>query len=178
MCRSALLDGTGADFERCIGFEPSRFIFREGNPEMRLYFAYGSNMDRAHMAKLCRGAEAVGAAVAENHFYFVAACGYASIAPRRNARVHGILWKISAPHLVKLDQYEGRAEDLYRVSAIPVKQDGKLLRAMIYYANEAKPGRPKPGYQEGVITAARAWRFPDSYIEELEKFLPPVASGG
>ena len=25
---------------------------------MRLYFAFGSNMDRAHMARLCRGAEA------------------------------------------------------------------------------------------------------------------------
>ncbi len=139
---------------------------------MRLYFAYGSNMDRAHMAKLCKGAEPLGAATAENHIYYVAACGYASISPRRNSRVHGVLWKIGARDVLKLDEYEAVGEGLYRSAAIPVKQNGKLLRAMIYYATEAIPGRPKPGYQEGVIAAARSWDFPESYLLELEKFLP------
>ena len=136
---------------------------------MRLYFAYGSNMDRAHMAKLCRGAEALGAATAENQLYFIAAAGYASMTPRRNARVFGVLWKINAQHIAKLDAYES---GLYASAAIPVRHDGKLLRAMIYYALEAKPGYPKPGYQENIIAAARAWQFPPEYLAHLEKFLP------
>jgi len=139
---------------------------------MRLYFAYGSNMDRAHMAKLCRGAEALGVATAENQLYFIAAAGYASMTPRRNARVFGVLWKISAQHIAKLDAYENVGSGLYASSAIPVRHNGKLLRAMIYYALEANPGYPKPGYQENVVAAARAWQFPPEYLAYLEKFLP------
>lgn len=142
---------------------------------MRLYFAFGSNMDRAHMAKLCRGAEAVGVATAENQLYFIAAAGYASMTPRRNARVFGVLWKIAAQDLGKLDVYESVETGLYRPAAIPVRQNGKLLRAMIYYAVEAKPGVPKAGYQENVIAAARTWDFPPEYLAHLEKFLPHAA---
>ena len=139
---------------------------------MRLYFAYGSNMDRAHIAKLCRGAEPLGVASAENQLFFVAACGYASMAPRRAARTHGVLWKIGAQHIVKLDEYESVKTGLYASAAIPVRHNGKLLRALIYYATEAKPGYAKPGYQENVIAAARSWEFPAEYLAHLEKFLP------
>jgi gamma-glutamylcyclotransferase (GGCT)/AIG2-like uncharacterized protein YtfP len=142
---------------------------------MRLYFAYGSNMDRAHMAKLCRGGEALGVATAENQIYYIAASGYASIAPRRNARVYGVLWKINAQDLGKLDAYESVETGLYCAAAIPVRHNGKLLRAMIYYALEAKPGYPKPGYQENIIAAARDWQFPSEYLAHLEKFLPRAA---
>ncbi|SRR5579885_56162 len=143
---------------------------------MRLYFAYGSNMDREHMERLCRGAEALGVATAENQIFYIAASGYASLAPRRDSRVYGVLWKIGAQDLMKLDAYESVGTGLYRPAAIPVHQNGKLLRAMIYYAAEAKPGRPKPGYQENVVAAARAWGFPQDYLEHLEKFLPHAAS--
>jgi gamma-glutamylcyclotransferase (GGCT)/AIG2-like uncharacterized protein YtfP len=143
---------------------------------MRLYFAYGSNMNRAHMARLCRGAEALGVATAENQIFYIAASGYASLAPRRNSRVYGVLWKIDARHIAKLDAYENVESGLYASAAIPVRHNGKLLRAMIYYALESKPGRPRPGYQENVVTAARAWEFPQDYLEHLEKFLPHAAS--
>jgi gamma-glutamylcyclotransferase (GGCT)/AIG2-like uncharacterized protein YtfP len=123
------------------------------------------------MAKLCRGAEALGVASAENQLYFIATCGYASMTPRRNARTSGVLWKIGAQHIAKLDEYESVKTGLYASAAIPVRHNGKLLRAMIYYALEAKPGFPKPGYQEKVIAAARAWEFPAEYLAHLEKFL-------
>jgi gamma-glutamylcyclotransferase (GGCT)/AIG2-like uncharacterized protein YtfP len=139
---------------------------------MRLYFAYGSNMNPAHMAKLCRGAEALGVATAENNIYYIAAAGYASIAPRKNARVYGVLWKIEARHIAKLDAYESVESELYGPAAIPVRHNGKLLRAMIYYALDTKPGRSLPGYQENVVAAAQAWRFPPDYLVHLEKFLP------
>lgn len=141
---------------------------------MRLYFAYGSNMDRVHMAKLCRGAEVLGVASAENQLYYIAACGYASMTPRRNARTYGVLWKIGAQHIAKLDEYESVKTGLYASAAIPVRHNGKLLRAMIYYALEAKLGFPKPGYQENVIAAAQSWEFPAEYLAHLEKFLPRV----
>jgi gamma-glutamylcyclotransferase (GGCT)/AIG2-like uncharacterized protein YtfP len=143
---------------------------------MRLYFAYGSNMDRAHMAKLCCGAEPMGVASAENQLYYIAACGYASMTPRRNARTYGVLWKIGAQHIARLDEYEGVKTELYASAAIPVRHGGKLLRAMIYYACEAKSGLPKLGYQENVIAAARSWAFPAEYLAHLEKFLPRASA--
>jgi gamma-glutamylcyclotransferase (GGCT)/AIG2-like uncharacterized protein YtfP len=145
---------------------------------MRLYFAYGSNMNREHMAKLCKSAEPLGVATAENNIYYIAACGYASLAPRRNSRVYGILWRVSMQDLMKLDAYESVDKGMYRSAAIPVHQNGKLLRALVYYAVEAKPGRPKPDYQEYVIAAAKTWDFPEAYLQELQKFLPRVTGEG
>ena len=138
---------------------------------MRLYFAFGSNMDRAHMARLCRGAEALGPARLDNHQFFIAHAGYASIAPKRGATVHGVLWKVTAAHIAKLDAYEAVAGGLYHKAAIPVHHQDKLLRALAYVAGDPRPGRPQPGYQERVVAAARAWQLPEAYVRELETFL-------
>ncbi len=138
---------------------------------MRLYFSFGSNMDRAHMVHLCRGAEALGTARLDNHQFFIANAGYASIASKRGATVHGVLWKITAVHIAKLDEYELVAAGLYRHAVIPVHHQEKLLRALAYVASDPRPGRPKPGYQEGVIAAARARQLPEDYVRELEVFL-------
>ena len=135
---------------------------------MRLYFAFGSNMDRAHMERLCRGAEALGLARLDHHQFFIAHAGYASIAPKRGASVHGVLWKITPPHLAKLDAYESVEAGLYRLVAVPVHHGEKLLRALAYVASDARPGKPKAGYQEGVLAAARAWQLPADYLRELE----------
>jgi len=138
---------------------------------MRLYFSFGSNMDRAHMARLCRGAEALGPARLNHHQFFIANAGYASIAPKRGAAVHGVLWKVTAAHLAKLDAYESVEDGLYQKAAIPVHHQEKFLRALAYVASDPRPGRPKPGYQEGVVAAARAWQLPEAYVCELETFL-------
>lgn len=139
---------------------------------MRLYFAFGSNMDRAHMARLCRGAEALGPTRLDNHQFFIAHAGYASIAPKRGATVHGVLWKVTAAHIAKLDAYESVAGGLYHKAAVPVHRGDRLLRALAYVASDPRPGRPQPGYQERVAAAARAWRLPEAYVRELETFLP------
>ena len=138
---------------------------------MRLYFAFGSNMDRAHMQRLCRGAEALGAARLDQHQFFIANAGYASVAPKRGVAVHGALWKITAAHVAKLDAYEAVAAGLYHQALIPVHHGERLLRALAYVASDPRPGRPQPGYQEGVVAAARAWQLPEEYVRELEIFL-------
>ena len=123
------------------------------------------------MARLCRGAEALGAACLNHHQFFIAQAGYASIAPKRGAAVHGVLWKVTAAHLAKLDVYEAVAAGLYRQTLIPVHHGERLLRALAYVASDLRPGRPEPGYQEGVVAAARAWQLPEEYVRELESFL-------
>jgi cation transport regulator ChaC len=141
---------------------------------MRHYFAYGSNMDRAHMAKLCPQAEPLGPARLDHHRFFVAHGGYGSIAAKRGAFVHGVLWRISARDRVALDAYEQIGDGLYQHATLPVHHAGKLLRALVYVANDARPARPSGKYREMVLDAARGWGFPEDYIQTLEREMMPV----
>lgn len=136
---------------------------------MRHYFAYGSNMDRAHMAKLCPKAEPLGLATLKDHRFFVAHGGYGSIAPKRDTDVHGVLWRISARDLVALDGYEAIGDGLYQHAMMPVHHDGKLLRVLVYLANDARPARPSVQYRDTVLKAARDWSLPDEYVAALAK---------
>jgi gamma-glutamylcyclotransferase (GGCT)/AIG2-like uncharacterized protein YtfP len=136
---------------------------------MRHYFAYGSNMDRAHMAKLCPQAEAIGPARLDNHRFFVAHGGYGSIAPKRGSTVHGVLWRISARDRIALDGYEQIGDGLYQHATLPVHAGEKLLRALVYVANDARPARPSAAYREMVLAAARGWQFPGDYLQILER---------
>ena len=104
---------------------------------MRHYFAYGSNMDRAHMAKLCPRAEALGPALLKDHRFLIAHGGYGSVARKRNSVVHGVLWRIAARDLIALDAYEEIGDGLYQHALLPVHWDNKLLKALVYVANDA-----------------------------------------
>ena len=135
---------------------------------MPLYFAYGSNIDRATMAGHCPAADALGVARLPNHRFFIARAGYASIEPRPGSEVWGVLWQVSERELAALDAYENVAGGLYRRAPMPVRRDRESLRAFVYVARDARPGRPRPGYQEDlVLKPAREWGFPDSYCDEL-----------
>ena len=116
----------------------------------------------------CRGAQN---RTSRQPSILLANAGYASIASKRGATVHGVLWKITAVHIAKLDEYKSVAAGLYRHAVIPVHHQEKLLRALAYVASDPRPGRPKPGYEEGVIAAARARQLPEDYVRELEVFL-------
>jgi cation transport regulator ChaC len=136
---------------------------------VRHYFAYGSNMDRAHMAKLCPQAEALGTARLEHHRFFIAHGGYGSIARKRGATVQGVLWQISARDRVALDAYEQIGDGLYQHAILPVHFGDKLMRALVYVANDPRPARPRMEYREIVLGAARAWALPEDYLRVLER---------
>lgn len=139
---------------------------------MRHYFAYGSNMDRAHMAKLCPRAEALGVAVVREHCFFIAHGGYGSVAPKRNSLVFGVLWKIAADNIAALDAYEAVGEGLYRHAALPVRFDGKLLRALVYVATDTRRGQASARYRAMVLNAAADWALPEDYVRLLETEMP------
>jgi gamma-glutamylcyclotransferase (GGCT)/AIG2-like uncharacterized protein YtfP len=141
---------------------------------MLLYFAYASNLDRAHMRKLCPRAEPLGRALLKHHAFFVAAGGYGSISPRRNSLVHGVLWRVTARDIAALDDYESVGAGLYRKKGHPVHFGAKLLRALVYVANDATPGRPRARYREIVLAAARGWDFPADYLQRMERALAPL----
>ena len=136
---------------------------------MRLYFAYGSNMNRAAMARRCPGARAVGPAVLEGHKFFVGIDGWGSVKPSAGDSVHGVLWRLTPRDVAALHAYELLHQGLYDVRYLPVRLGARRVPAMIYLLRRRKPGRPKPGYVEMIAAAARAWRLPERYIRSVER---------
>jgi len=135
----------------------------------RLYFAYGSNMDRAHMARLCPQAEPYGVASLRSYKYVMAASGYATVIPWPGSFVHGVLWKVGPKEIAALDRYEDIAGGLYRSAQLPVKYNERLLRALVYLASGDKAGAVPAGYVEKIVAAAKEWNLPPDYVDYLAK---------
>ena len=137
-----------------------------------LHFAYGANMHRAIMSRHAPAAVPVGAASLADHRFIVSADGYASVVPERGHTVHGVLWRIVPRDRVALDAWENIAAELYRAETVPVRCGGRLRPALIYIARGSRAGRPKAGYMELVVAAARTWALPEDYIAGLRCLLP------
>ena len=144
-----------------------------------LHFAYGSNMHGAVMRKHAPAAVPLGVAQLADHRFVITADGYASIEPARGRYVHGVMWRLSPRDRVTLDAWENIAGGLYRAETLPVHAAGRRRPALVYVARRRPEGRPKPGYMEIVVKAARQWNMPAEYITSLEQWLPrrPLGAG-
>jgi hypothetical protein len=136
-----------------------------------LHFAYGSNMDRALMLRRCPTAAAIGPARLDHWRFIVTRDGYASIVPAPGEVVHGVLWRLAPRDVAAVNAYESVDSGLYRRRMLAVRRDG-CVRALVYVARARAAGRPKPGYQDLVIAAARAWKLPEDYVGGLERWIP------
>jgi gamma-glutamylcyclotransferase (GGCT)/AIG2-like uncharacterized protein YtfP len=134
------------------------------------YFAYGSNMSTALMKNRCSSAVAIGAAQLDGWRFFIMATGFASIAPAASSVVHGVLWWLSPRDLAALNIYEGVDRGLYVRRTLSVRWEGRREPALVYVGTSRTAGRPQPGYQQGVVAAARAWQLPSDYVRALERF--------
>jgi cation transport regulator ChaC len=137
---------------------------------MTLYFAYGSNMDRAAMRRRCPQARAVGPASLDGYRFFVGVDGWGSVAPKLGEVVHGVLWRLSPRDIAALHAYELLHKGLYKVRHLPVRLGPRRRPAMIYLLRRRAPGRPKPGYVEMIAGAARGWKLPERYIRSVERW--------
>ena len=144
-----------------------------------LHFAYGSNMYRGLMRKHAPAAAPIGVAALPNHRFVITADGYASVEPARGRAVHGVLWRLTPRDRVTLDAWENIAGGLYRAETMPIYCNGRRHRALIYIARPRPRGKPKAGYMEIVVGAARELELPVDYIAALEAWLParPLGAG-
>ena len=144
-----------------------------------LHFAYGSNMHRAVMRRHAPAARPLHPARLEGYRFVITMDGYASLAPDRSRCVHGLLWRLTARDRVTLDLWENIANGLYRAEMLPVRDAGGRRRVLVYVARQRPLGRPRPGYMEIVVKAARALQLPADYVASLEEWLPqrPLGPG-
>ena len=137
-------------------------------------------MDRPAMAKRCPQARALGVAMIDGYRFTVGAGGYASLARAPGACVHGVLWRLTPRDLAALDAYESIDTGLYRRAVLPVRYGGRTSPALLYLGRRPGQGKPKRGYLQSVIAAARDWKLPPGYIARLERCAARVraAAGG
>ena len=137
---------------------------------MTLYFAYGSNMQRAAMQARCPTARAVGPAKLDNYKFFIGVDGWGSVRQSPGDTVHGILWRVTPRDLAALHAYELLHKGLYDVRYLPVREGKRRVLAMLYLLRRRAAGQPKPGYVEMIAASARGWKLPERYIRSVERW--------
>jgi hypothetical protein len=133
---------------------------------MPLYFAYGSNMDVAAMARRCPRSKPIGPARLERHRLAVMREGWLTAVRAPRSAVHGVMWAVALSDVPALDRYEGLG--LYAKVVQPVVALDGAKRALVYIGANSGPGVPNPEYLAGVLVAARAWGLPAEGLAALE----------
>lgn len=115
---------------------------------MKLYLAYGSNLNKAQMAYRCPDAVPVGITRIPN-YELVFRRGFLTIEPKLGANVPVAVWKISAQDEKNLDRYEGFPR-FYIKQPFPIMLNGydetgkkkvseKVGEAIAYIMNDGFP---------------------------------------
>ncbi len=134
------------------------------------YFAYGSNMHRDMIRARSRQAQPVGIASLHDFRFIITTEGYASIVRWPGATVHGVLWRLIPRDVAALNIYENLASGLYARDKVVVSRDGRRVPSLVYVTRSRTAGRQKPGYVATVLSAARDWKLPAQYIEEIARW--------
>ena len=135
-----------------------------------IYFAYGSNMSTAQMLDRCPDAVKIGVATLPEYEFMINERGVAGVVEKQGASVRGVLWQISAEDKVSLDEWEGanRVQGAYYLKKIVVTTDTKPVDALVYLARNTMLGRPKKGYLEKIVSAARDHGIDEGYVHRIE----------
>ncbi len=134
----------------------------------RLYFAYGSNINLDQMAHRCPDARVVGPVVLEGYELLFRGGGVATIAPKEEEKVTGLLWSITPECERSLEQYEGYPR-FYDKRKVTVRDaQGRSLSVMAYVMDERfrEPMMPSDSYYNGILEGYRQNGLP---VAELKR---------
>lgn len=136
------------------------------------YFAYGSNMNLAEMARRCPGAAPLGTARLDGYRFLINETGYATIAPAPAQHVEGVLWELLEEHHPILDEYEDHQMGGYDRCYREVRNGEEERRLALVYIDHLRTriSPPNPGYLEKVIEGAVTHGLSPEYIDELRAF--------
>lgn len=117
---------------------------------MKLYVAYGSNLNLEQMAHRCPDAEVVGRGIIYDYAlkYRGSKTGaYLTIIREKGKKVPVVIWSISDRDEHNLDRYEGFPTFYYKKRMTVHLENGKRTYAMAYVMfDEALPGIPSEYY--------------------------------
>ena len=124
-----------------------------------LYFAYGANINADDMARRCPLAEPVGA-FELYHWQLELYC-HATIEPKQNTSVHGVLWQLTPECEQALDRFEGYPSYYTKRTW---NQGGQWF--FFYEMTDPKSGTPSPGYIGGIAQGYDQWRLPQTKLKD------------
>jgi hypothetical protein len=125
---------------------------------MKLYFAYGANLNISAMTRRCPDAKPVG------RFYLpgqrLTFSGVATIVPDESATAPGALWHISCQDERNLDIFEGFPY-LYRKQNFWI--NGRKF--MAYVMNDSNGYPPNPGYVSTIRHGYHDWQLDTKFLD-------------
>ena len=131
-----------------------------------LYFAYGSNLNKANMRRRCPRALPVGRFMLDDArlvFRGVADCIY-----EPGATCPGALWRITEECEHALDCYEGWPR-LYRKEYVPVTKFGGETTIMLYVMNSTGIMPPSQGYLDTIRQGYRDFGMKQAPLDAAVK---------
>jgi gamma-glutamylcyclotransferase (GGCT)/AIG2-like uncharacterized protein YtfP len=135
-----------------------------------LYFAYGSNLASRRLLRRAPGARALGRARLAGWRLVADKPGRDGSAKVNIVRdpagaVWGALWELAAPHLARLDRYEGG----YERFDVMVDGDEGAQRATTYASSlRGAPAGLDRAYKGLILAGAREHRLPPEWLAHLE----------
>lgn len=139
----------------------------------RLYFAFGSNMDGAQMARRCPGVRPLELARLDDHRLVFRGPsrnrgqGVLSVDPSPGDAVMGLLYAVTDAHLRALDGFEGAPQWYVRATRTVVVTDGTDQEAVIYRLPEhVTEMAPTQAYQAQVAAAFRGHGLDESVLRD------------
>lgn len=110
---------------------------------MKVYIAYGSNLNLEQMKRRCPDSKPIGTAMLQD--YALEFRGVATIVPKKGAAVPVLLWHISPQDEKNLNRYEG-FPTLYRKETYEVDVNGQKISGMAYVMNAGQVAAPDINY--------------------------------
>ena len=110
---------------------------------MKLYIAYGSNLNLEQMKHRCPNSKPIGTAMLQD--YELEFRGVATIVPKKGVAVPVLLWQISPQDERNLDRYEG-FPNLYRKEQYEIDLNGQKISGMVYVMNGGQIAAPSISY--------------------------------
>ncbi|MDP6794156.1 MAG: gamma-glutamylcyclotransferase family protein [Verrucomicrobiota bacterium] len=141
----------------------------KGESATTIYFAYGSNLCAAQMARRCPGGQALGQAALHDWRFLINTRTYATIEAKLGAVTYGVLWSLTPGHIAVLDEYEAVAEGMYDKARLIVQKDGEPVEALVYIDPICARGQPRLDYLRTILDGAVHFGLPPDYIADLNR---------
>ncbi len=144
--------------------------FGEVSQGGKLYFAYGSNMNKDQMNARCPRSKALAIAELSEHRFLINSRGVATVIPYSEHSVYGIIWLLSDGDEDNLDYYEGVKDKIYYKKQINVSVVNDKIPTLIYIAKDIVEGTARAGYLETVIEGAQSFSAHQEWLRELKSW--------
>jgi hypothetical protein len=132
---------------------------------MKLYFAYGANMNASDLWYRCPEASLVGYVKLQGYRFIIEEYGVATILKDENHYVQGVLWKINEKDELSLDHYEGVKYGYYIKEYLDIPFYGETL---VYISSSKKKGDSRSEYFEKIKRTVENLEFDEEYYNYLK----------